>query len=172
MPVKKKAPSAIGGGLSAWGLLSTAGDWPRAKPYCGGRCPDRGCRCPADLVRASAFLVLRGLREPDTTSGAAIGSQLGNIAITRGDARQAKRPRTDRTCRLQRVVIADRSHQVSECQHRNLELFLWASRQAPEPMRLWSPCRNFQAPELSNDRLKFKRMFQAEARKFDHLSSL
>jgi hypothetical protein len=34
------------------------------------------------------------------------------------------------------------------------------------------PCRNFQTPQLSNDRLKFKRMFQAEARKFDHVSSL
>jgi hypothetical protein len=32
-------------------------------------------------------------------------------------------PRADRTCRLHRVVITDRSHQVSEYQHGNLEPF-------------------------------------------------
>jgi hypothetical protein len=31
---------------------------------------------------------------------------------------------------------------------------------------------NFQPRELSNDRMKFKRMFEAEARKFDHVSPL
>jgi len=97
---------------------------PRAKLFCDGQYfPDRGSRCPGRVVRALAFLVLRGLGQPDTASGAAIGSQLGNIAIARRDARQPQRPRADRACRLQRVVITDRSHQVSESQHGNLVLF-------------------------------------------------
>ena len=35
-----------------------------------------------------------------------------------------------------------------------------------------TPCGTFQTRELSNDRMKFKRMFEAEARKFDHVSQL
>ena len=141
---QRKSPKRDGGGPERLGPLSAAGHTPRAKLSCAATRPSSSSLSLSGLLRfgrqrvvfgydrfrlsrscsESGCLIFRGFREPDSATGAAIGSKLGKIAIARRDARQPQLPRADRTCRLHRVVITDRSHQVSECQHGNLETFL------------------------------------------------
>jgi hypothetical protein len=52
------------------------------------------------------------LGQPHAAAGAAISLEVRQ-ACSRRVPRQTQRPRTDRTSRLQDVVLADRSHQVS-----------------------------------------------------------
>src|SRR5271170_4574612 len=68
----------------------------------------RGVKCTAILIAA----VVGGFSQPNAASGAAIGSQLGNISGFRCGPRQAERPRADWASWLQLVVLADRPHQV------------------------------------------------------------
>src|SRR5262249_34516711 len=93
------------------------------------------------------LLVFRGLREPDAASRAAIGSKFGKIAVALSDARQPQLPRADRTSRLHRVVITNRSHQISECQHGYLGLlFRLRTKRSPDAVWNLSKSRTFKRP--------------------------
>jgi hypothetical protein len=143
MPSKRESPKRDGGGPRRLGPFVRGGEMCHGlncfAPPCGRS--NRHCRigrlgmiaCLFRIMLLVSFLVFGGLREPDTASSAAIGSQLSKIAVARRDPRQTQWPRADRACRLQRVVITDRSHQVSECQHGNLGLFF----NAPLAGALW-----------------------------------